>query len=63
MMNIKTIPSEFIIYDVPDHTKHKDILLKLIDKIPNNPYESVSKTDWNLPKDLKESMQNTFTPQ
>ena len=59
-MNIKTIPGEFIIYDVPDHTKHKDILLKLIDKIPTNPYEGVSKTDWNLPTDFEREYAKYF---
>ena len=49
-MDIKEIKSDFIICDVPDHPKHKAILLDLIDKIPNTPYEEISKTDWNLPK-------------
>ena len=49
-MDIKEIKSDFIICEVPDHHKHKAILLDLIDKIPNNPYEEISKTDWNLPK-------------
>jgi len=60
MMNIKTIPGEFIVYDVPDHTQHKVNLLKLIDKIPNNPYEGVSKTDWNLPKDFEREYAKYF---
>ena len=48
-MDIKEIKSDFIICEVPDHHKHKAILLDLIDKIPNNPYEQITKTDWNLP--------------
>jgi len=49
-MDIKEIKTEFIICDVPEHSKHKPILLDLISKIPNNPYDQISKTDWNLPK-------------
>ncbi len=53
MLKVKEIKCDFIISEVPDHPKHKSMLLDLIDKIPNNPYlmegEEVSKTDWNLP--------------
>jgi len=49
-MDIKEIKSDFIIYDVPDHNNHKAILLDLINEIPTNPYEKISKTDWNLPQ-------------
>ena len=59
-MDIKTIPTEFIIYDVPDHNNHKAILLDLINKIPANPYKEVSKTDWNLPKSFKRKYINYF---
>jgi hypothetical protein len=59
-MDIKTIPCEFIISDVPDHNIHKDILLKLIDKIPNNPYYQVSKTDYNLPDDFEREYATYF---
>ena len=48
-MDIKELKTEFIISEVQDHSKHKLILLDLINKIPNNPYEGISKTDYNLP--------------
>ena len=48
-MDIKELKTEFIISDVQDHSKHKLILLDLINNIPNNPYEDISKTDYNLP--------------
>jgi len=52
-MDIKEIKTEFIISEVPNHKKHKTILLDLINKMPANPYQHVSKTDYNLPKDFK----------
>ena len=52
-MDIKEIKTEFIIYDTPEHAKHKPVLLDLIDKMPVSPYKNVSKTDWNLPKNTK----------
>ena len=62
-MKVQEIQSEFIIYDVPDPNKHKKILLELIDKIPNNPYEQITKTDWNLPKDFERKYQKYFYSQ
>ena len=52
-MDIKELKTEFITLDVLEHLKHKAILLDLINKIPSNSYEQVSKTDWNLPKKLE----------
>ena len=52
-MNIKKIQTEFITIDVPNHKKHKPILLDLISKMPNKSLHRVSKTDWELPKDFK----------
>ena len=49
-MHIKELKTELIIYDVPEHERHKSMILSLIDEIPNNPFEDISKTDWNLPK-------------
>ena len=59
-MDIKKIPTDFIIYDVKDHSKHKEELLKLIDIIPNNPYNKVSRTDWNLPRDFERKYSKYF---
>jgi len=52
-MDIKEIKTEFITSEVPNHKKHKTILLDLINKMPANSYSRVSKTDWNLPKDME----------
>ena len=53
VMDIKKIKTEFIISKVPNHKKHKTILLNLINKMPVNSYDQISKTDWNLPKDME----------
>jgi len=52
-MDIKELKTEFITLDVPEHSKHKSILLDLINKMPNESFEYVSKTDWNLPKNFE----------
>jgi len=48
-MDIKELKTEFIICDVPGHFKHKAILLDLINKMPDNPDGTISKTDYTLP--------------
>ena len=59
-MDIKEITTDFIIYNVEDHLKHKEELLKLIEIIPNNPYAEVTKTDWNLPKAFERKYNKYF---
>ena len=59
-MDIKEIKTEFITSEVPEHFKHKPILLDLINKMPSNPDDRVSKTDWNLPKDFKRKYLDYF---
>ena len=59
-MNIKEIKCDFIIYDVLNHHEHKKALLELIDKIPNNPFKDISKTDWNLPVTFEREYLNYF---
>tara|TARA_R100000963_G_C4574129_1_gene57833 strand:- start:82 stop:594 length:513 start_codon:yes stop_codon:yes gene_type:complete len=61
-MHLKKINCEFIINDIPNHQTHKNILLNLIDKIPNNPYANISKTDWNLPKKFERKYLEYFYP-
>ena len=61
-MQVKKINCEFFIQDVPNHQKHKKILLDLIDHIPNNPLGKISKTDWNLPKKFKRKYLDYFYP-
>ena len=52
-MDIKEIKTEFITLDVPEHFKHKSILLDLINKMPDESFHQISKTDWNLPKNFE----------
>ena len=59
-MDIKELKTEFITFEVPEHSNHKPILLDLINKMPANPYKDVSKTDWNLPKDFKRKYLDYF---
>ena len=59
-MDIKEIKTEFITSEVPEHFKHKPILLDLINKMPSNPDNQVSKTDWNLPKDFERKYLDYF---
>ena len=49
-MKIKRIETEVFILDVPEHNRYKDQLLKLINEMPNNSFERVSKSDWALSK-------------
>ena len=52
-MIIKKINSYFIINKVKEHNNIKKNILNLINKIPNNTYENIFHTDWNLPADYK----------
>ena len=61
-MQVNKIKCELFIQDVPNHQTHKKILLDLIKQLPNNPYENISKTDWNLPKKLKRKYLDYFYP-
>jgi len=59
-MKIKRIDTEVFILDVPKHNQYKDQLLKLINKLPNTPFEHVSKTDWNLPRSMERKYLDLF---
>ena len=48
---VNKISAPFFINSVEDHMRHKEILLNFIDKFPENPFERISKTDWNLHRD------------
>ena len=61
-MQVNKIKCELFIQDVPNHQTHKKILLDLIKQLPNNPYENISKTDWNLPKKLERKYLDYFYP-
>tara|TARA_R110000751_G_scaffold6768_1_gene28612 strand:- start:782 stop:1291 length:510 start_codon:yes stop_codon:yes gene_type:complete len=52
-MDIKELKTEFITLDVPEHFKHKSILLDLINKMPDKSLHHISKTDWSLPTNFE----------
>jgi hypothetical protein len=52
-MKIKQITTSYIVTKIKEHKKIKKELLFLINKIPKNNYESISHTDWNLPREYK----------
>jgi hypothetical protein len=52
-MKIKQIKTSYIVTKIKEHEQIKNELLSLIDKIPKNTYESISHTDWNLPREYK----------
>jgi len=51
MIALENIPLSFL-YDVPNAPQHKNNIMGLIQKIPPNPYEAISHTDFNLPGDF-----------
>ena len=59
-MKIKRIETEVFILDVPEHNRYKDQLLKLINEMPNNSFEGVSKSDWALSKSTERKYLNLF---
>ena len=48
-MKIERIETEIFILDVPQHQRFKERLLSYIDEMPNQSFEGVTKSDWNLP--------------
>jgi hypothetical protein len=52
-MKIKQLKTSYIITKIKEHKEIKKELLFLINKIPKNTYESISHTDWNLPREYK----------
>jgi len=59
-MKIKRIEAEIFILDVPEHNQYKDQLLKLIDEMPNQSFEWISKSDTGLPKSFKRKYLDLF---
>jgi len=59
-MKIKRINTPIFILTVPEHNRYKDQLLKLIDEMPNLPFEGVTKTDWPLPQSFKRKYLELF---
>lgn len=55
--------SFYIINSLKNHSEINKNLLKYIDEMPNNRYKQISKTDWNLPKELNRNYLTYFYSQ
>ena len=52
-MKVNKLNSFYFTKSIENHNFHKNIILKLIEKIPKNKFENISHTDWTLPNDYK----------
>jgi hypothetical protein len=59
-VKIKKIEAFYFITKIKEHSKIKNELLNLINKIPKSSYESITHTDWNLPKEYKREYLDYF---
>ena len=59
-MEVKKINLEIIKMNVKEHQIYKTKLLNLIDEMPNNSYEWISKSDWDLPKSFTRKYLDLF---
>ena len=63
-MKFFNLKSFYILTDIKDHKENKNKLLSLINKMQlssiNNNKDVISKTDWNLPKEIKREYINFF---
>ena len=59
-MKLHNLKSFYITHQIKEHHIHKNILLSLINEIPNNSYENISHTDFNLPKEYKRKYLDYF---
>ena len=50
-MKFYDLKSFYIVTDIKEHQENKDKLLSLIDDMRGSSYESISKTDWHLPRE------------
>jgi len=48
------------ITQIEEHDEYREILLSLIDKMPKSSYESITRTDWTLPKDAPREYLDVF---
>ena len=60
MIKVKKIQSYYLVTKIKEHNQIKSDLLSLIDKIPQNSFEDITHTDWNLPRDLKREYLDYF---
>ena len=59
-MKFFELKSYYIVTDIKEHKQIKQKLLDLINLMPNSSFKSISKTDWNLPKEHKREYLNYF---
>ncbi len=52
-MKINKLNSFYFTKSIENHNFYNNILLELIKKIPQNTYQSITHTDWNLPRNFK----------
>ena len=59
-MRLYDLKSFYIITDIKEHKENKDRLLSLIDNMEASSVDNVSKTDWNLPRETKDTIKIYF---
>ena len=64
-MKFVELKSFYIVSDIKEHMKNKMLLLSMINQMPhsnieNNNFESISKTDWNLDKNIERPYSKLF---
>lgn len=59
-MQIKEFKSYYFINKIKEHTEIKTKLLNLINQIPENCFDNISHTDWNLPVEMKRAYVDLF---
>jgi|TARA_R110000824_G_scaffold9258_6_gene41513 hypothetical protein len=59
-MKFFKIKSYYIVTDIKEHKKIKQKFLDLIDLMPDSSLNTISKTDWNLPREYKRKYLDYF---
>ena len=63
-IKVEKVSSYYMVTKIKEHKEIKSKLLTLIEKIPQNqfltPFENISHTDWNLPKEYKREYLDFF---
>lgn len=59
-MRLYDLKSFYIVTDIKEHKENKDKLLSLIDDMQESSIDSISKTDWNLPRETKREYKDFF---
>lgn len=59
-MKLYDLKSFYIITDIKEHNQNKKNLLCLIDDMKESSLDNISKTDWNLPREIKRQYRDVF---